>query len=134
MATLQETVQQLRDAVARLKGEQGQPPLRPRPAVRAPSSNQERPADLRQPPRAERRLVVVDRAEGCRVERGTLPTDATCKGHEPFVVQDVVLRTDTVRYLREKWEAASTGRPSVAGLPAGVTAHFGPLTLGRRRR
>lgn len=45
IATLKETVQQLRDEVARLKGEQGKPTIRPRPAGH--SSEQERPADHR---------------------------------------------------------------------------------------
>jgi hypothetical protein len=127
IALSKETVQQLRDEVARLKGEQGKPTIRRQPPQRAHSSELERPADPRPPhPRAERRLLVVDREEVCRVDRGTLPPDATFKGHEPFVVQDVVLRTDTVRYLREKWYAGSTGRTYLADLPAGISDHFGP--------
>src|SRR5579859_1521343 len=110
IALLKETVQQLRDENARLQGEQGKPTIRPRPAERDHSTEQERPADLRESPqRAARRPIVVDREEVCRVERGTLPPDAEFKGLEPFVVQEVVLRTDTVRYLREKWYAPSTG-------------------------
>lgn len=125
IALLKEMVQQLRDEVARLKGEQGKPTFRPRRADH--SSEQERPAD-RPPssPRAERRVVVVDREEVRRVDRSTLPADAEYKGLEPFVVQEVVLRTDTVRYLREKWYAPSTGRTYLAELPAGVSDHFGP--------
>jgi len=125
IAGLKETVQQLRDENAWLKGEQGKPTIRPRPA--AHSSEQERPAD-RPPsaPRAARRAVVVDREEVRRVDRSTLPSDAEYKGLAPFVVQEVVLRTDTVRYLREKWYAPSTGRTYLADLPAGVSDHFGP--------
>jgi len=127
IALLKETNQQLHDEVARLKGEQGKPTIRPRPAGRAHSSEQERPADPRPAaPRAERRAVMVDREEVRRVDRSTLPTDAEYKGLEPFVVQEVVLRTDTVRYLREKWYAPSTGRTYLAPLPAGITDHFGP--------
>ncbi len=125
IALLKETVQQLRDEVARLKGEQGKPTIRPRPADH--SSEQERPADCPpSPPRAERRTVGVEREEVRRMDRSTLPADAQFKGLEPFVVQEVVLRTDTVRYLREKWYAPSTGRTYLADLPAGVTDHFGP--------
>jgi len=125
IALVKETNQQLRDEIARLKGEQGKPTIRPRPV--AHSSEQERPAD-RPPsaPRAERRAVVVDREEVRRVDRSTLPSDAEYKGLEPFVVQEVVLRTDTVRYLREKWYAPSTGRTYLADLPAEVSDHFGP--------
>jgi len=101
----------LRDENNRLKGEQGKPTIRPQPPRRDHSSEQERPADPRPPPpRVESHLLVVDREEVCRVDPDTVPADATFKGHEPFVVQDVVLQTDTVRYLREKWYASSTGR------------------------
>ncbi len=127
MALLKETVQQLRDEVARLQGEQGKPTIRPRPAGRPHSTEQDRPADPgASPQRAARRPLVVEREEVCRVARETLPSDAEFKGHEPFVVQEVVLRTDTVRYLREKWYAPSTGRTYLAPLPAGITDHFGP--------
>ena len=126
ITVLKETVQELRDEVARLKGEQGKPIVRPQPTPRQHSSDAERPADPRRSlPHRERRLVV-DRDEVRRVDPRTLPADATLKGHDPFVVQEVVLHTDTVRYLREKWYAASTGRTYLAALPAGVSDHFGP--------
>lgn len=127
IAQLKETIQQLRDEAARLQGEQGKPTIRPQPLRRDHSTEQERPADLREPgQRAGRRPVVVDREEICRVEKSTLPADAHYKGLEPFVVQEVVLRTDTVRYLREKWYAPSTGRTYLAPLPTGISDHFGP--------
>lgn len=127
ITALKVSVQQLRDENNRLKGEQGKPTIRPQPPRRDHSSEQERPADPRPPPpRVESHLLVVDREEVCRVDPDTLPADATFKGHEPFVVQDVVLHTDTVRYLREKWYASSTGRTYLAALPAGIRDHFGP--------
>jgi len=127
IALLKETTQQLRDEVARLHGEQGKPTVRAQPTRGDQSTEQERPADPRKSPqRAARRPVVVDREELCRVEKSTLPEDAEYKGLEPFVVQEVVLRTDAVRYLREKWYAPSTGRTYLAPLPAGISDHFGP--------
>jgi len=127
IALLKETTQQVRDEVARLHGEQGKPTVRAQPTRGDQSTEQERPADPRKSPqRAARRPVVVDREELCRVEKSTLPEDAEYKGREPFVVQEVVLRTDAVRYLREKWYAPSTGRTYLAPLPAGISDHFGP--------
>ena len=41
-------------------------------------------------------------------------------------VQDLVLRTDNVRFHCERWEAASTGRTYQAPLPAGYAGEFGP--------
>ena len=51
IALLKETNQQLRDEVARLQGEQGKPTIRPRPAGRDHSSEQERPVDPGASPR-----------------------------------------------------------------------------------
>ncbi len=60
------------------------------------------------------------------MDRSTLLSDAEYKGLEPFVVQEVAPRTDTVRYLWEKWSAPSRGRTYLAELPAEVSDHFGP--------
>ena len=98
IALVKETNQQLRDEVARLQGEQGKPTIRAQPTRRDHSTEQERPAERRASgQRAARRPVVVDREELCQVEKSVLPADAQYKGLEPFVVQEVVLGTDTVR-------------------------------------
>lgn len=119
--------QQLRDEINRLKGEQGKPAVRPHVAPRAHSSEAERPQLPTAPrQRPDRRLLRVDREEVCQVARERLPPDAQFKGWEELVVQDVVLRTDTVRFRREKWYARSTGTTYLAPLPPGYAGHFGP--------
>ena len=47
------------------------------------------------------------------------------KGYEDFVVQDLVLRVQVIRYRRERW-VTPDGRTVIAPLPPGVAGHFGP--------
>jgi Transposase IS66 family len=125
---LKELVQQLRDEIARLKGEQGKPQVRPqarqdrssegeRPPDPAPSSPVRPPAPVRL---AVRREVVL------RLDRALLPASAEHAGYEDFTVQDVVVQAEVVRYRRESFRDPTTGERWVAPLPAGVTDHFGP--------
>lgn len=117
--------QRLRDEVARLKGEQGQPAIKP--AVKTDLSSE---AERRQPRAwrkgAKRDQLTIDRTERLRVERAQLPADAEFKGYQRVVVQDLVLRRDTVCFEKEKWYARSTGSSYLAALPAGYQGQFGP--------
>lgn len=125
--TLREQVQQLRDEVARLKGEQGRPAIKGNQnAGRDHSSERER--QQRTPHRKQRKLdqIVIDREEVLPVDPATLPPDAEFKGYEAVVVQDVTLRTDNVRFLKEKYYSPQTGQSYLASLPPGYTGQFGP--------
>jgi len=56
-----------------------------------------------------------------------VPPEATFKGYEDFVVQDLVLQPRVVRYRRERW-LTPDGQGLVAPLPADVLpgSHYGP--------
>jgi Transposase IS66 family len=60
------------------------------------------------------------------VDPAVLPADAVFKGYETVVVQDLVLRTDTIAFELEVWYSASERRSYRAGRPAGYTGTFGP--------
>jgi hypothetical protein len=60
------------------------------------------------------------------VDRAILPPDAVFKGYAAVVVRDVVLRAETVRFVREKWYSPTTRRTYLAPLPPGVTGRIGP--------
>jgi hypothetical protein len=126
---LREEVQRLRDENARLKGEQGKPTFKPKgPAPGGTDYSSERE---RRQPRAWRKgtkldRIRLDRTERLAVDPATLPPDAEFKGYEPVVVQDLVLRTDTVRFEQEVWYSRSLGRSYRAVLPAGYDGQFGP--------
>jgi hypothetical protein len=121
--------QRLRDEVNRLKGEQGKPDIKPntpRPTVTDHSSERERHTPQ---PRSKGRkiaLLVVDREVVLTVDPATLPPDAVFKGYDDVIVQDVILRTDTIRFRKQKFYAPSTGKSYLAPLPAGYSGEFGP--------
>ncbi len=130
IATLRAENQRLRDEVNRLKGEQGTPTILPTKRVAADhASERERRADRPARPRVDKRsLIHIDRTEEQEVDPALLPPDAERKGYAEFVVQDVVLRTDTVLFRCARWYAASTRRSYQASLPDGYAEreHFGP--------
>jgi len=91
--TLQVENRRLKDEINRLKGEQGQPPIKPNvpPTPTNYSSEKER----RQPkPRAARRkreAIPIDREVVLEVEPALLPAEAEFKGYDEVVVQDLII-------------------------------------------
>ncbi len=130
IATLRVENQRLRDEVNRLKGEQGAPTILPSKHMAADhASERERRAEHPARPRVDKRsLLHIDRTAEREVDPALLPPDAERKGYVEFVVQDVVLRTDTVLCRCARWYAASTRRSYQAPLPEGYAeqGHFGP--------
>ena len=121
--------QQLRDELARLKGGSGRPKLPPGKAGGSTdySSDQERrPAPKTWQKRGKQDRVRIDRTERLAVDPATLPPDAVFKGYETVVVQDLVLRTDTVAFEQAVWYSPSERRSYRARRPAGYEGTFGP--------
>jgi hypothetical protein len=121
--------QRLRDEIARLKGQRGKPTFTPKgPAAGGTDYSSER--ERRQPrawqkgPKLDR--IRIDRVERLAVDSATLPPDAEYRGTEVVVVQDLVLRTDNVRFEKEVWYSPSLQRSYRAELPAGYAGQFGP--------
>jgi regulator of replication initiation timing len=126
--TLREEVQRLRDENNRLKGEQGQPEVKPNKAKKKQNHSSEkerrRPKQWRKSSKVAK--IEIDREEQLVVDKRTLPADAQFKGYEPVVVQDIDIKTDNVRFWKEKYYAPSTGKSYLASLPAGYEGEFGP--------
>ena len=113
---------ELRDEIARLKGLNGRPKIKPSGMETAtgPAAKTKRKIGRRGSKRAK--LTIT---ETKIVEAPNVPVGARFKGYEEFIVQDLVVQTRTVLYRRERWCLLS-GETMVAPLPAGTTSHFGP--------
>ncbi|MCI0403549.1 MAG: transposase [Acidobacteria bacterium] len=128
VAELEKTNQELRDEIARLKGQKPRPDIKPsvlettakKPGEKKPRS----PGSAKPPEKAELR---IDRE--VRLHPDNLPLGASFKGFEAYVVQELIITTETTRYWRGRYELPEGGSVS-APLPAGVLSveggHFGP--------
>jgi len=119
--------QRLRDENHRLKGEQGKANIKA--TVKAPtdhSSEKERRKPRKRQGKKKQARIVIDREEVKKVDQSVLPEDAIFKGYEENVVQDIWLKTDNVRFLKEKYYSPSLGRTYLAELPMGYKGRFGP--------
>lgn len=124
VADLKRTVAAQRDEIARLKGLKGRPDIKPSTPSgmeRATPDNAKRLG--RRFGRGKKPLPRV--AIEDRVLTSPVPEGARFKGYEDFVVQDLVISPQVIRYRRERWVTAD-GRTVLAPLPAGVRGHFGP--------
>lgn len=119
-------IQQLRDEINRLKGEQGQPPIQSNSPPPDLSSERERRRPLERVKRGKRDRIAIDRTHDLPLDPAILPPDAQFKGYEEVVVQEVIIRTDNVLFRKEKWYAPSTGQTYLAPLPAGYQGEYGP--------
>ena len=115
--------QLLRDELTRLQGGQGRPKIPPGKSGGGSadySSEQERrTAPKLWQKRGKQDRVRIDRAERVAVDPGLLPADAEFKGYETVVVQNLVLRTDTVAFELAVWYSPSERRSYRARRPAG---------------
>lgn len=128
VAQLEEANQQLRDENAQLKGQKPRPSIQPsvlerpaRPATTPPGGK--RPGSAKRPKTAE--LTIHQEV---RLHPAELPEGATFRCFEPYVVQDLLVRSENTRYLRARYELPGGGSV-LAPLPAGVLpsrgGHFG---------
>ncbi len=130
--------QQLRDELARLKGGSGRPKIPPGKSAGSDYSSEQERRVAPKPwqKRGKQDRVRIDRTERVAIDPATLPVDAEFKGYETVVVQDLVLRTDTIAFELAVWYSRSERRSYRARRPAGYAGTVGPnlralvLTLG----
>lgn len=130
---LRQENQRLKDEIARLKGEQGKPqfPANPSPSPNAPPAPDHSSEPERHQPKPwhkgpKRHRILIDRLEPLPLDPAHLPPDAQFKGYAPFLVQDLVLRTDNVLFLQALYYSPSWRQSFAAPLPPGYSGHYGP--------
>jgi hypothetical protein len=125
------TIQQLRDEINLLKGEQGKPDIKanvppPAGAKSDHSSEKERRKPRERHKKSKKASIVINREDVATVNREVLPADAIFKGHRDVVIQDISLRTDNVLFHKEVYYSPSQHKTYLAILPAGYEGQFGP--------
>lgn len=144
---LKKELQELRDEINRIKGEQGKPNIKANHKkdedISSETERKEAEAkangdgDVVQPEadgkkrrRRERKLpkIKIDREEICRVNKEGLPEDLEFKGYSDVVVQNIIIKTDNVKYRREIYYSPSQNRSYLGELPKEVReqGEFGP--------
>jgi hypothetical protein len=121
VAALKQTVSEQREEIARLKG------LKRRPVIK-PSGMDEATERLKAAKKGKRRFRgrVTPRVKvEDHVVKVAVPEGSHFKGHEPFLVQDLVISAKATCYQRERW-VTPDGRTILAPLPEGIEGHFGP--------
>src|SRR3954469_17195055 len=126
VSALEEEIQQLRAENGRLKALPQKPKLAPggmdkasEPDKRARTrearqQRRKRQSGRRTPPVTEERTLVIEAPLGSRP-----------RGFEPFIVQDLILAPQVIRFRRERW-LTPDGQEIIAPLPPEASGHFGP--------
>src|SRR5437870_11354914 len=116
IAKLEETVQQLRDEIAILKGQKPRPKIVPSrleaPSPSAPQSSQKRPGSEKRSKNAE--LTITDQHWLIVPDA---PPGSVSKGYERYLVQDLRIQPEVTCYWRQRVRTPD-GRTLLAPLPA----------------
>jgi len=70
--------------------------------------------------------IHIDREEKCTVDTEQLPEDAQFKGYQDKVVQDLIIKTDNVKFKREKYYSPSINKTWLGKVPVGYEGDYGP--------
>jgi hypothetical protein len=117
----QEQIQQLRDEIARLKGQKPKPKIKP--SKLESGEKKRRHKRSRRGKQSKTRNLEIH--ETVIIPPQEVPEGSRFKGYEDFTVQDIRIELHNTRYRLERWET-STGERLVGTLPAEVGGvHFG---------
>lgn len=127
----QDQIQELRDEIARLKGQKPRPKIRPSALEKDRASREKKSGTKKRPGSAKRKKALTIH-ETVILRAHDVPQRSTFKGYEDFTVQGLVLRPHNTLYRRERW-ITPDGKWIVAPLPGHLTAHGGRFDASLQR-
>ena len=127
-------VQNLKDENNRLKGEQGKPDIKANKKKdgdisseterKQAEANGEGVGDANGKKKRQRKpklpKLKIDREQICVLDKSGLPDDLIFKGHADIIVQNIIIKTDNVRYRREVYYSPSQHKNYCGELPDDV--------------
>jgi hypothetical protein len=127
-----ETIQELRDEINRLKGEKGAPKFKP---GKKETKEKEGLARMERGEKNEwnkgtkAEKIKVDRTVIIELDRTGLPEDIEFKGYEERIIQNIIIQTDNVMYRLEKYYCPSLKKTYTAEMDESLKGtEFGPET------
>lgn len=125
--SLREENQQLKDEIARIKGQKPKPDIKPSSLEKPPKQEVEgldkRPGSAKR----EKTAQLVIHTEKIIAPQEAIPEGSRFKGYAKFVVQEIEIKNHTILYRLERWKTAD-GRTLRGKLPAELAgSHFGPV-------
>jgi len=121
---LKNLVQTLRDEIRRLKGEKGQPLLKPSLSTRATQKKKKRKTGNWA---KSARAITVTRRERLAMNADVLPPDARYKGTRTLIIQDLRIEPDNVEFELERYYSAREKKTYESQLPPCYEgSSFGP--------
>jgi len=130
IALLKQTVQELRDELNRVKGEQGKPKIRGNKGDSIDiSSERERKPDPASPRKGrgeKKNKIPITKTVTCTIPNEELPNDAVFKGYDTVIVQNIKVVPDNIEFKVALYYSPSTGKTYRAKRPEGFEGEFGP--------
>lgn len=126
--SLEETVQDLRDEIAVLKGQKPKPKIAPSRLETPPSKPPRAEGEKRPGSEKRSKKTCVRKPIEVIIDYPDPPAGAVSNGYEPYDVQELEIKSTLTRYLRQRM-VTPDGQTHLAALPENVIAgsHFGPF-------
>lgn len=123
---LEEEIQQLKDEIARLKGQKPKPRIRPSKLEKAHKDQKNKDSSGKRPGSNKRsKTAELTIHETIPIAPEFITPGSTFKGYQPFTVQGIRIIPHNIRYLLERWQTPD-GNHIIGQLPPEVQGHFSP--------
>jgi len=127
---LLKTVQELKNEINLLKGEQAKPEFEKREEVTEPKKEERMEKETKKWEKSSKKdKIKIDREVIIAFPKDELPPDAVFKGYERKIVQNIIVKTDNVLYYLEKYYSPSKSKTYTAKVDESIqNTQFGPET------
>jgi hypothetical protein len=125
----QEALQQLRDEIARLKGQKPKPTIKPSKLEQGLQDEQKDAGTGKRPGSLKRsKTQELQIHETKRIRPEGIPPGSRFKGYQDYVVQDILIKLHNTTYRLESWQTPAD-EYLIGKLPEEVNSHYGPTLI-----